>query len=79
MEKRKKMPHSVRKFIRTEKARIRRQFLDVKRQDEEIIQLYKRLINDPTAEKVKEVIVKKAAPKAKAKKAVKEKKTKGKK
>lgn len=79
MEKRKKMPKSTRKFIRAEKARIRRQFLDVKKQDEEIVQLYKRLTNDPTAEKVKELVVKKSAPKAKAKKVVKDKKVKGKK
>ena len=36
----KKLPHSVRKFIRTEKTRIRGQFSDVKKQEEMIIQLY---------------------------------------
>jgi hypothetical protein len=75
MEKRKKMPRSVRKFIRTEKARIRRQFLDTKKQESEIAQLYKRLTNDPTAEivAVKEKAVKKSAPKAKSQKAKKRK------
>ena len=35
---------SDRKFIRTEKARIRRQFLDFKKQEEMINELYKRLL-----------------------------------
>jgi hypothetical protein len=39
----KKMTKSTRKFIRTEKARIRRQFLDVKKQEEMIAELYKKL------------------------------------
>lgn len=79
MEKRKKMPKSIRKFVRTEKARIRRQFFDTKKQESEIVQLYKRLANDPTAEKVKEAVAVKAAPKAKVQKAKKEKKVKVKK
>ena len=38
----KRLPKSVRKFIRKEKARIRRQFLDLKKQKEEIKKLYKK-------------------------------------
>ena len=43
MEKRMKMPKSIRKFIRTEKARIRRQFLDAKKQEELIKEMYNKL------------------------------------
>jgi hypothetical protein len=39
----KKFPKSVRKFIRRQKAQIRRIFLDVKKQNEEIDGLYKKL------------------------------------
>lgn len=42
MEK-KKIPPSLRKFIRREKARIRREFLDIKKQEELIAELYKKL------------------------------------
>ena len=42
--KRKKMPRSVRKFIRQEKARIRREVLDTKKQEELINQLYQRFL-----------------------------------
>lgn len=38
----KKMPHSTRKHIRKEKARIRRQILDTKKQKELIEELYKK-------------------------------------
>ena len=38
----KKMPHSIRKYIRKEKARIRRQVLDIKKQKELINDLYKK-------------------------------------
>ena len=38
---------STRKFIRLEKARIRRQFFDVKKQDELIDGLYKKFLNKP--------------------------------
>jgi hypothetical protein len=44
MEKRKKMTKSVRKFIRTQKARIRRQFWDIKKQEELIKEMYNKLI-----------------------------------
>ena len=39
----KKLPNSVRKFIRTQKAQIRRQFLDVKKQEEMIKEMYNKL------------------------------------
>ena len=38
----KKMTKSLKKFIRREKARIRTQFLDVKKQEEAIEELYKK-------------------------------------
>ena len=72
MEKRTRMPKSTRKFIRTQKARIRRQFFDIKKQEAEITELYKRVNGEPQIEAVKEVVVKKVAvketPKQKTKK-----------
>jgi len=41
---RRKMPRSIRKFIRQEKARIRREVLDIKKQEELINQLYQRFL-----------------------------------
>ena len=41
--KRKRMPCSIRKFIRKEKARIRREVLDSKEQEKLISQLYQKL------------------------------------
>jgi len=41
--KRKRMPNSMRKYIRLEKARIRRQFLDLKEQNRLIEEMYKKL------------------------------------
>lgn len=38
-----KYPNSVRKFIRTEKARIRRQFFDIKKQEELVKEMYSKL------------------------------------
>jgi hypothetical protein len=38
----KKLPRSIRKFIRKEKARIRREILDLKKQEEEIKKLYEK-------------------------------------
>jgi hypothetical protein len=46
MVKKKRMANSVRKFIRKEKARIRKQFFDFKKQEELISELYKKLKND---------------------------------
>lgn len=48
----KKLPNSTRKFIRSEKARIRRQFLDYKKQEEEIKNMYNKIFNQPIAKKV---------------------------
>ena len=42
MNKEKKLPHSVRVFIRGEKNKIRTQFLDFKKREELISELYKR-------------------------------------
>jgi len=42
----KKMPQSTKKFIRREKVRIRRQFLDSKKQKEMIGQLYDKILNN---------------------------------
>ena len=44
MEKSKKLIKSVRKFVRTQKAQIRRQFWDVKKQEELIKEMYEKLM-----------------------------------
>jgi hypothetical protein len=44
--KRKRMPKSIRKFIRKEKARIRREVLDWKEQEKLINQLYERFLKE---------------------------------
>lgn len=41
--KEKRLPKSIRKYIRLEKARIRRQFLDSKEQEKLISELYKNI------------------------------------
>jgi hypothetical protein len=41
----KKLPKSLRKYIRKEKSRIRREVLDLKEQERLINELYKRLKN----------------------------------
>lgn len=43
MDKTKKFSNSIRKFIRTQKAQIRRQFWDVKKQEELIKEMYNKL------------------------------------
>jgi len=43
MEKTTKLPKSIRKFVRTQKAQIRRQFWDVKKQEESIKEMYNKL------------------------------------
>lgn len=40
--RKKRMPKSIRKFIRREKARIRGQFLDIKEQEDKIKQIYQK-------------------------------------
>jgi len=42
----KKLPRSLRKYIRQEKARIRREVLDFKKQEELINELYKRFFKE---------------------------------
>ena len=40
----KKLPKSIRKFIRKEKARIRREVLDLKEQEKLISELYQKIL-----------------------------------
>ena len=54
----KKLKNSDRKFIRTEKARIRREFLDSKKQDEMISELYKKMLGEVKPEVKEEKKVK---------------------
>ncbi len=43
---RKRLPKSIRKFIRKEKARIRREILDLKIQEEKIKKLYEKFFEN---------------------------------
>ncbi len=43
MKRRKRLPKSIRKYVRKEKARIRREFFDIKKQEEKIKELYQGL------------------------------------
>jgi len=52
MEKTKEFSHSVKKSIRTQKAQIRRQFWDVKKQEELIKDLYIKLAPKETIKSV---------------------------
>lgn len=55
-----KLPNSTKKFIRLEKARIRRQFFDFKKQEEMIQEIYNKLSNkQPSQENIKKVKIKK--------------------
>ena len=45
MEKR-RLPKSVRKFIRREKARIRREVLDLKEQEKQIQEFYQKIFEE---------------------------------
>ncbi|MEK7562451.1 MAG: hypothetical protein AAB509_02110 [Patescibacteria group bacterium] len=67
----KKNSKSVKKFIRAQKALIRRQFFDVKKQNEMIKGLYSKLLEKPEhlVEKIKEVKKEDKKPKVKSKKA----------
>lgn len=47
----KRLPRSQRKHIRQEKARIRREVLDLKKQQELINQLYQKFLKKPTLKK----------------------------
>lgn len=42
----KRLPSSIRKFIRREKARIRREILDITEQEKKIAELYKKFISN---------------------------------
>lgn len=44
MKRRKRLPKSIRKHIRQEKARLRREFLDVTEQDKRIKEVYEKLV-----------------------------------
>lgn len=52
--KMKRLPKSLRKYIRTEKARIRREILDFKKQEESINELYQRYFKAEREKKEKE-------------------------
>lgn len=52
------LPRSVRKFIRLEKARIRAQFFDFKKQEELIKELYERILPKQKTQEVKESEIK---------------------
>ncbi len=43
MKRRKRLPKSIRKHIRQEKARLRREFLDIAEQNKRIKDIYERL------------------------------------
>ncbi len=51
----KKMPKSLRKYIRGEKARIRRDFFGFKKQKELIDELYKKFLKQPVVEKTEKI------------------------
>lgn len=50
---RKKLPKSIRKFIRREKARIRREVLDLKEQERLINELYQKLFKIRPVQEIK--------------------------
>lgn len=52
MEK-KKLPRSIRKYIRKEKARIRREVLDLREQEKLIAKLYQKFLKKEKREKSK--------------------------
>ncbi len=47
----KRLPRSQRKYIRQEKAQIRREVFDLKKQQELIDQLYQKFLKKPTSKK----------------------------
>ncbi len=51
MTKKKRMPNSIRKFIRKEKARIRGSVLDIKEQEKLISELYEKILKKPKVKK----------------------------
>ena len=75
-----KLKKSDRKFIRLEKARIRRQFWDEKKQEEMITELYKKFLGNAIVKEVVQEIKKPEVKIARAQKPkVKKSKTKAKK
>jgi len=60
-----RMPKSVRKFIRKEKARIRREVLDLEKQKEKINELYQKFIKRGNKTEVKKPIEQKIEEKIK--------------
>lgn len=52
-----KLPQSVRKFIRKEKSRMRREILDFKKQKESINELYKKFHQETENKKQKTEII----------------------
>jgi hypothetical protein len=48
MKRRKRLPKSIRKYIRREKARLRREILDTVEQDKRIKQIYEKLVKEQT-------------------------------
>ena len=48
---RKRLPKSIRKFIRLQKARIRREVFDVEEQERLIQELYKKFLNPNSSKK----------------------------
>lgn len=63
MSKNNTIRKSDKKFIRTEKARIRSQFLDVKKQQELIDDLYKKFLPSQKVVEVKEIKKEEVEPK----------------
>lgn len=61
----KKLPKSVRKYIRREKARIRREVLDLNEQEKLINQLYERFLNKPQKPQINNKTIKKNQEKSK--------------
>jgi len=51
----KRLPNSIRKFIRKEKARIRREVLDLKEQEEKISNLYQKFIKKEIKTEIKKL------------------------
>jgi len=50
--KQKRLPKSIRKFIRLEKARIRREILDFKEQEKQIQELYQKFFKQKTNQSI---------------------------
>lgn len=51
--KKRRLPKGLRKYIRREKARIRREVLDLKKQEEQIQELYQKIFETKPTSKIK--------------------------